>query len=99
MATISLANSGLSRLQPLASPWRKALPLDFAFPGTVFGPVLRLALVRLASICWFDAISRTRAFGPLKRRSKAPNHQGFGPKKSKNLAAESTGIPVQTERY
>lgn len=50
------ASAGSCCWQFLASPWRKALRLDLAFPAGVFGPVLRVAFARLASICHLDAI-------------------------------------------
>src|SRR5271168_1203505 len=34
-----------------ANPWRKALRLEASRPLLVLGPVLRLALARLAAIC------------------------------------------------
>src|SRR5262249_55564882 len=37
-------------------PWRSALRRDACFPGSVFGPVLRSALPRLASICRYEVM-------------------------------------------
>src|SRR5258708_25276652 len=44
-------------------PWRYALRLDFSLPAAVFGPVLFLALARLAAICF----SVATAIAPLNR--------------------------------
>src|SRR5262249_24463417 len=38
------------------SPWRRALQRDTCFPDSVFGPVLRSALRRLAWICRYEVI-------------------------------------------
>src|SRR5215471_16648914 len=37
-------------------PWRSALRRDFCFPASVFGPVLRSALARLAWICRYEVM-------------------------------------------
>ncbi|MCP2127274.1 hypothetical protein ABH991_003427 [Bradyrhizobium ottawaense] len=79
-ARIAVPKVGSSGLQLVASPWRKALRQDLTFPGIVFGPVLRLALARLASICRIDVMSELLAwdrFRPRKARSKALKHQAF----------------------
>jgi hypothetical protein len=47
----------LSLLEALQdNPWLSPFLLDLALPSTVRGPVLRPALLRLASICRFEAI-------------------------------------------
>ena len=54
-ASARVMASFASDLHPVATrtnPCRYALRLDFDLPATVFGSVLRLALTRLAAICF-----------------------------------------------
>ena len=77
------------------NPCRRALRLDRALPTSVFGPVLRLAFCRLASICRFDAIPVPPPllvpFAERKDPSKRQAHQDNAGQESNNLAAERTG--------
>jgi hypothetical protein len=101
MAATNFSTPATSALPRRAKPWRTAFWLDLAFPPLVLGPVLRLALVRLASICRCDVMSALLGCGSrdLKTSANGLKHQGFSGKKSNNLAAERTGIPSQMERY
>jgi hypothetical protein len=46
------------------SPWRSGLRLDFNRPAAVLGPVLRMALARLAAICF--SVANDKAHGSLR---------------------------------
>jgi hypothetical protein len=101
IAATNFSIPATSALPRRAKPWRTAFWLDPAFPPLVLGPVLRLALVQLASICRCDVMSSAPRL-LVARSQKLPNglkHQGFSDQKSNNLAAERTGISSQTERY
>ncbi|WP_338305204.1 hypothetical protein, partial [Bradyrhizobium ottawaense] len=51
IATAKFAVSAGSPIALRAKPWRTAFWLDLVFPPADFGPVLRVALRQLASIC------------------------------------------------
>src|ERR1700722_18430925 len=48
-------------------PWRSAFRRDCSLPSSVFGPVLRSAFLRLASICRNEVIGRALAFALFDR--------------------------------
>jgi hypothetical protein len=81
------------------NPCLSALRLDLSFPAADFGPVLSLALARLAAICRSEAINQMLFCLMVQSRSIEPDQQVARLQKRNNLAAERTGFPSQVERH
>jgi hypothetical protein len=72
--------------------WRSAFRLDRVLPMVIRGLVLRLALLRMASICRFEASAFLGDAG-RKHCSDALCHQGIGCKRARILLQKGLAFP------
>jgi hypothetical protein len=79
------------------NPCLRALRLDRSFPAAVLGPVLRLALARLALI-WRSDATTTSYFRP-PNLARIGLFRKIAAKKSNEVAAKKTGFLFRMERY
>src|SRR5271169_2181615 len=81
------------------SPWRRALRLARALPCAVTGPVLLLAFLRLAAICFCDVTVAARSVrsmvhpaGPWREREAC--RSAAGRLSAISLCVFRAGVPV-----